>query len=369
MKNEDQITEGEIVEMASRKKQPLAERIKSISKGIGLGTLGIGYVGTSCFVGIFQIIFLAVVAIAMLGGAYELFSEGSWIWGLIVLSLTPIAVGVAHYAFYFWIFLAVISGAIYLVGMWLGYEMTFSSIMSRAWGVLWLGLGLWFALLIFLDLAKAIRNKAVGRFLQETWGMMILCLGFFVLAFFTWDDKPNPTSSYVEPGFLIAEDGLNAKEIDVYSTIIAKSSEEKLTDADFGSLRQLLESYLKRTGTSYGEEEVDIFDEVMLQTYNYNHELGESLLLSWNHGNYVETPEFDGAYNEMVEMGLRDKDLLEADIAALRYAAGHGKDLEVVFDDGYILSRETILSGIRDAETYYMNMQKLSAVFREFAKH
>ena len=150
---------------------------KKFLKGLGLGGL---YIGGGVFFVLFSILQFLVPAVAgllMVWWAIAEFLKGSIIVGLLVLLIgTPVAIGIAHWAFIFLFFLAIFSAIVWGVANLFGLSISF----GNAWDIIWLVIKtLFLGGMAFLGISGfigAIKKKKVIEFFRGNW--------FYVLFFF-----------------------------------------------------------------------------------------------------------------------------------------------------------------------------------------
>jgi len=158
--------------------------LKKIFKGVGTGGLVVG--GGFLYISftILQFLFVAFAGLSMIGLAISLFSEGSIIWGLVVLFIgTPIAIGLASYFFVFFLFLAILALIIWGIIYLFGFDVSFGSVWDGIWlliKVLILGGMAFFGISSFI---QAVKNKNVLSFFKENWFYILIFLFLFWLFF------------------------------------------------------------------------------------------------------------------------------------------------------------------------------------------
>ena len=159
---------------------------------------------------------------------------------------------------------------------------------------------------------------------------------------------------------------MNSSELDKFSAVLAK--QEPLTDSDLASIRSALKSYTDRTGNYLTQNDVDGFTGLIKQSNDYQYELGQSLLFSWDQQKVFTTSGFDKLYIEVQQAGYRKPGALQLDKDRLKAAAEHQN--YSVDEDGnkYEFSREIILQGIDQVNVARQNMDKIVSVFNEFVK-
>lgn len=152
---------------------------KKILKRVGFG----GIMGGGCLFSIIQLLFTVGAGSLMIWSAIKLFSEGSIIWGLVVLFIgTPIAVGLAGFFFIYVLALAILALIILGISHLFGFDISF----SNAWDIVWFSVktlilgGLAFS--VIAGFISAIReNRILGFFKEYWWYILLLCFFFWLL--------------------------------------------------------------------------------------------------------------------------------------------------------------------------------------------
>jgi len=158
--------------------------LKKIFKGAGVGGLVVG--GGFLYIAFFilQFLFVAAAGLSMIWLAVSLFSEGSIIWGLVVLFIgTPIAIGLAGYFFIFFLALTILALIIWGIIYLFGFNVSFSSVWDSIWliiKILILGGMAFFGISSFV---QAVKNRDVVSFFKETWFYILLFVFLFWLFF------------------------------------------------------------------------------------------------------------------------------------------------------------------------------------------
>lgn len=161
---------------------------------------------------------------------------------------------------------------------------------------------------------------------------------------------------------------LNSSELDRYSKILKKSQEVKLTNSDLEIISGIFRDYTKRTGRYMTKNEYDLFFGLVKLSYDYQYELGQSLLLSWDNHKYFTTNGFDELYEKMKLLGSRKPEKLEYDLLAIKAASKNKMIIEDEFGEKYEFGREIILKGIRENELAYENYNNISKVIEKFVR-
>jgi len=181
IENENEMIASEASEVITIKKESF---LKKIFKGVGVGGLVVG--GGFLYISftILQFLFIAFAGLSMIGLAISLFSEGSIIWGLVVLFIgTPIAIGLASYFFIFFLALSILALIIWGIIYIFGFDVSFGSVWDGIWlviKVLILGGMAFFGVSSFIE---AVKNKNVLSFFKENWFYILIFLFLFWLFF------------------------------------------------------------------------------------------------------------------------------------------------------------------------------------------
>ncbi len=163
------------------KKESLSKRILS---GLGMGSLVVGGGILFTLFGILHYLFPAVVGLLMIWWAIVLFLEGSIIWGLLVLLIgTPIAIGIASYAFIFLFFLAILAAIIWGIIQLFGGDISFWGVWDVIWLIIVVSVMGFSGYLLTFGFIQAIKEKKIAEFFKETWFYILLFLFFFWLFF------------------------------------------------------------------------------------------------------------------------------------------------------------------------------------------
>jgi hypothetical protein len=174
IENESELVSSDDPQIAPFKKESF---FKKIFKGVGVGGLVVG--GGFFYVSliILRFLFVAFAGLSMIGLAISLFSEGSIIWGLIVLFIgTPIAIGLASYCFIFFLILAIFALIIWGIIYIFGFNVSFVSVWDGIWLVVKILILGSMAFLMISSFIEAIKNKDIVSFFKENW--------FYILIFF-----------------------------------------------------------------------------------------------------------------------------------------------------------------------------------------
>jgi len=360
----ERIDEGEI-----QQESPIYRKsiFKKVLTGGGWGGLIAGF----WVFNILQFIFVACAGLSMVGLAIKLFIQGSIIWGLVVLFIgTPLAIALTSYFFIFFLIMAIVALMIWGLSHLFGFNVSFSNAWDGVWfGVKALILGIMFfgGIGIFIS---AIREKKVLGFFKEAWlGILLFCF-FFWLFFFAGStdaskDRINQANKQTKQSFF---ESLNSYELDKYSLAIAQAYEKPITNADLENLRVAVKSYVTRTGNYLTRNDISNFIELINKTLDYQHELGQSLLFSWDQHQVFTTNKFDSLYQEMQNGNGRKAELLQADKNNIKAVAQNQNYTEDADGNKYEFSRENIVEQLSKIEIARTNYEKISQVFSEFVK-
>lgn len=160
----------------------------------------------------------------------------------------------------------------------------------------------------------------------------------------------------------------NASELDRYSKVLNKAMSYELNEEDLKIFRTVISDYTSRTGRMLTKDEHELFIGVMKLTSDYNYELGQSMLFSWDSKKYYTTNKFDSLYKVMKIMRLRKVKLLENDIDKIRAASQNQYFITDESGAKYEFSRELILKGIDANNLFSENSEKISLVMKDFVQ-
>lgn len=163
-------------------------------------------------------------------------------------------------------------------------------------------------------------------------------------------------------------ESLNSYELDKFSSVMAVAQEKPLANADIENLRAALKSYVDRTGNYLTKNDIDTFIGLMNESNDYQYELGQSLLFSWDQHKSYTTNRFDELYKEMQKDGYRKPELLQADKNRIQEAARNQTYTEDANGNKYEFSREIILENLGKIDISKKNFEKIVEVFNEFVK-
>ena len=161
-------------------------------------------------------------------------------------------------------------------------------------------------------------------------------------------------------------ESLNSYELDKLSAVIAVAQEKPQDDADLENLRAALKSYVDRTGNYLTKSDIYTFVGVMNKSNDYQYELGQSLLLSWDQRRPHTTNRFDELYKEMQQDGYRKPEFLQADKYRLQEAARNQNYTEDAGGNKHEFSREIIIGNLDKIDVTRKNFDKIVVVFNEF---
>ncbi|MCP4681855.1 MAG: hypothetical protein GY864_05960 [Desulfobacterales bacterium] len=160
----------------------------------------------------------------------------------------------------------------------------------------------------------------------------------------------------------------NASEIGRYSKILSKSVHSELNEEDLKILRSVMSDYTSRTGRRPTKDEHEFLIEAMKLTNDYNYELGQSMLFSWDSEQHITTTKFDDLYKVMKTMGSRKDKLLKNDTDKIRAASQNQYYITDESGAKYEFSREIILEGIDANNLARQNFEKISLVIKDFVQ-
>lgn len=364
MKNEQEIenTDGTI------KKKIL---VKKIFSGIGIGGAVIGGGLLSLIFVAIRFLYIASAGLSMVWYAIILFQKGSIVWGLVVLIIgTPLAIGIASYLFIPLLLFSIVTLIIWGIVHLFGFHFSFGNVWDSIWLVLKVSILGGMVFWGYSSFVRAVKRKRVSIFFKENWFyfpvfLFVLWLVFLNFKRFTEVPQPNLSQNRQESTQNSSE-SLNSYELDKFSTVLAK--EEPLVDSDLENLRTALKSYTNRTGNHLTQNDVDAFTGLIKQSNDYQYELGQSLLFSWDQHKIYTTSGFDKLFKEMQQVNYRKPGSLQFDKDILKQAAEHQSHSEDENGNKYEFSRKVILHGIDKVNLARENMDKIISVFNEFVK-
>ena len=158
--------------------------LKKVLSGLGMGALVIGGGVLFSAIGILQFLVTALVGLGMIWWAVVLFLDGSIMLGLLVLLIgTPIAIGLTHAFFFFFLAIGILAAIMWGIANLFGIGLSF----GNAWDIIWLIIGILLlggmAFLGVSGLIGAIKEKKVAKFLKENWGYVLFFAFLFWLFF------------------------------------------------------------------------------------------------------------------------------------------------------------------------------------------
>jgi hypothetical protein len=163
-------------------------------------------------------------------------------------------------------------------------------------------------------------------------------------------------------------ESLNSYELDKISSVMTVSQEKPLVDSDLNNLRTALKSYADRTGHYLTKSDVETFVRLMNMANDYQYELGQSLLFSWDSHRPYSTKRFDKLCKEMQQDGSRKPELLQSDKNRIKEAANNQSYTEDATGNRYEFSRELILENINKQAIAKKNCEIIVKVYNEFVK-
>ena len=215
------------------------------------------------------------------------------------------------------------------------------------------------------EFIRSIKQKRIFNFFKKNWFYFLIFLFLFWL-FFINVNKNSTEVPQSDSNQATQIEPMNSSELDKFSTVLAK--EELLTDSDLENIRSALKSYTDRTGNYLTQNDVDGFTGLIKQSNDYQYELGQSLLFSWDQQKIYTTSGFDKLYKEMQDANYRKSGVLQFNKDRLKQAAEHQSYSEDEDGNKYEFSREVILQGIDKISVARKNMDKIVSVFDEFVK-
>ncbi len=163
-------------------------------------------------------------------------------------------------------------------------------------------------------------------------------------------------------------ESLNSYELDKFSKVMAAAGEKPLIDSDLENLRAALKSYVDRTSNYLTKSDIDTFVRLMSKSNDYQYEMMQSLLYSWDKHQPYTTNRFDELYKEMQQDGIRKPPLLQSDRNRIQEAAKNQSYTEDANGKRYEFSRELILENLEKIDVTRKNTDKIVTVFNEFVR-
>ncbi|MCH7828468.1 hypothetical protein IH982_01200 [Patescibacteria group bacterium] len=158
--------------------------LKRILSRLGMGALVVGGGALFSVITILQFLVTAIIGLGMIWWAVVLFLDGSIILGLLVLLIgTPIAIGLTHFFFFFFLAIGILATIIWGVANLFGVGLSF----GNAWDIIWLVIEVvllgGMAFLGVSGLIEAIKEKRVAEFFKGNWFYLLLFAFLFWLFF------------------------------------------------------------------------------------------------------------------------------------------------------------------------------------------
>lgn len=356
--------ETEVENMEGFKKRKISFR--KIFSRIGIGGVVVGGSLFSLILVVIRFLYITFAGLSMVWCAIILFQKGSIVWGLIALIIgTPLAIGIASYLFLYLLLFSIATLIIWGIASIFGVHASFGNIwelLLSAVKVLIVGAMAFFGVSEFV---RSIKQKRVLDFFKGNWFYFLIFLFLFWLFFINVNNNsteiPRP-----DPSQTSQVESMNSYELDKFSVVLAK--EEPLIDSDLENLRSALKSYTNRTGNYLTQDNIEVFTGLIKQSNDYQYELGQSLLFSWDQHKVYTTSDFDKLYKEMQQADYRKREALQFDKDRLKQAAEHQSYSEDGDGNKYEFSREIILQGIDKVNIMRKNTDKIISVFNEFVK-
>jgi len=161
---------------------------------------------------------------------------------------------------------------------------------------------------------------------------------------------------------------LTTDESDRYSRVMAKLDKQPLGDEDLSELRAVFDSYTKRTGNWITREQYDATFGVMKTMVDYQYELGQSLLVSWDRRERFTTSRFASLAQAVDRLDLRTPEVLARDEACLQAAAANQRYVEDEDGSMYEFGRDVILQKMRENDLSRANWEKVKELMEEFVR-
>jgi hypothetical protein len=181
------------------------------------------------------------------------------------------------------------------------------------------------------------------------WGEVKSTLKAFAWPYFTFEARDVKRTV---SGKGTSSDG-NTGKYGRYRILISRAAEkEQLSESDLKSIQDEQQEFV-----AAGEKMTAVVD--------YQYELGQSCLLSWDERTYLTTNRFNGLYEVLKKNNLRDEKLLSADLRRIAASSRHQNVVED--EDGHLLEldRDMILEGIRNLEAVRESTHELYKTMQE----
>jgi hypothetical protein len=165
-----------------------------------------------------------------------------------------------------------------------------------------------------------------------------------------------------------ARQPFNADELDRYSRILAKFDKQAVTDSDLAEMRSIMEGYTRRTGGWMTRGEYELSIGLMETIGEYQYELGQSILMSWDRKERFTTSRYEEIRRLIAGLGLRTPELLATDQACLEAAARNQYYIEDEEGNMYEFGRDTIVQKVRENELFKANWERVAGIVEEFVR-
>lgn len=159
--------------------EPKKGFLKKVFKGIGIGGLVVGGGFISIVFYVLNFLFVAGVGLSMIWLVIRLFIEHSYIWALIALVLTPIAIGLAGYFFIFFLFLTILALIIWGGAHLFGVSLSFSDLFNNLYAIVMLLLAGGMAYYLVSAFVQATKEKKIASFFKGNWFILIVVIFLF----------------------------------------------------------------------------------------------------------------------------------------------------------------------------------------------
>jgi hypothetical protein len=163
----------------------------------------------------------------------------------------------------------------------------------------------------------------------------------------------------------VSNDELTPAEFSVLSSVINKR--QPLQESDLNALRTMVKSYYARTRHYFTGQDVKSMTSGFIAANSYYYALAQSMLISWDGGQYQTTKEFDSLYRQMQQDGERKPAKLVHDQDRIRLAARHSP---FETDEGgtqHRLDRTQIVNSMSQIKVAMENGDKIVSVLKEMA--
>ncbi len=158
---------------------PKKSFLKKVFRGVGIGGLVVGGGFISIVFYVLNFLFVAGVGLSMIWLVVRLFIEHSYIWAVIALVLTPIAIGLAGYFFIFFLFLIILALIIWGGAHLFGVSLSFSDLFGNLYAIVMLLLAGGMAYHLVSAFVQAVKGNKIASFFKQNWFIIIIVIFLF----------------------------------------------------------------------------------------------------------------------------------------------------------------------------------------------